>query len=70
VDRVSDEFLAGAGLALDEHSRVCRRNPLGLLKHDSQSRAVAYNLLESADPTVLINHLHQFVSQGLPTSES
>jgi hypothetical protein len=55
VDRVSDEFLASAGLALDEHSSVRRRNPLGLLKHDSQSRAVAYDLLESADPMVLIN---------------
>ncbi|HJY93250.1 MAG TPA: hypothetical protein VJ255_23390, partial [Candidatus Acidoferrum sp.] len=70
VDRVSDEFLASAGLALDEHSRVRRRNPFGLLKHDSQGRAVAYDLLESADPTVLIHHFHQFDSQGLPTSES
>jgi hypothetical protein len=31
VDRVGDEFLASAGLSLDEHSRVRRRNPLGLL---------------------------------------
>jgi hypothetical protein len=30
VNRVSDEFLASAGLSLDEHSRVHRRNPLGL----------------------------------------
>jgi hypothetical protein len=70
VDRVSDEFLASAGLALDEHSRVRRRNPLGLFKHDSQSRAVPYDLLESPHPTVMINHIHQFDSQGLSTSES
>jgi len=30
VNRVSDEFLASAGLSLDEHSRVHRRNPLSL----------------------------------------
>src|SRR5580765_6877033 len=30
VNRVSDEFLASAGLSLDEHSRVHRRNPLDL----------------------------------------
>src|SRR5580693_8000645 len=70
MDRVSDEFLASAGFSLDEHSGVRRRNPLGLLQHDSQSRAVAYDLLESADPTVLISHFHRFDSQGLPTSES
>jgi hypothetical protein len=31
VDRASDEFLASACFSLDEHSRVRRRNPLGLL---------------------------------------
>jgi hypothetical protein len=31
VDRASDEFLASACLSLDEHRRVRRRNPLGLL---------------------------------------
>jgi hypothetical protein len=31
MDRASDEFFASAGLSLDEHSRVRRRNPLGLL---------------------------------------
>src|SRR5229473_8570679 len=30
MDCMSDEFLASAGLSLDEHSRVRRRNPLGL----------------------------------------
>jgi len=30
VDRVSDEFLASASLALDENGSVRRRNPLGL----------------------------------------
>jgi hypothetical protein len=30
VDRVSDEFLASARLALDENGSVRRRNPLGL----------------------------------------
>ncbi len=31
MDCMSDEFLASAGLSLDEHSRVRRCNPLGLL---------------------------------------
>src|SRR6266852_1785218 len=31
MDRASDEFLASAGLSLDEHSGVRRRNQLGLL---------------------------------------
>jgi hypothetical protein len=31
MDRASDEFFASAGLSLDEHSGVRRRNPLGLL---------------------------------------
>jgi hypothetical protein len=58
VDRVSDEFFASAGLSLDEHSRVRRRNSFGLLQNDSQGGAVAYDLLESANPTVLISHCH------------
>jgi hypothetical protein len=31
MNGVSDEFLAGAGLSLNEHSGARRRNPLGLL---------------------------------------
>jgi hypothetical protein len=70
VNRVSDEFLASAGFSLDQNSRVHRCDPFGLFQNGCQSRAVPDDLLESADPTCLINHLHQFDSQGLPTSES
>jgi hypothetical protein len=58
VDRMRDEFLASAGLSLNENSRIRRRNPLGLLQHNSQSRAIAYDLLEPADPTILICRCH------------
>jgi hypothetical protein len=58
VDRMRDEFLASAGLSLNENGRIRRRNPLGLLQHNSQSRAIAYDLLEPADPTILICRCH------------
>jgi hypothetical protein len=58
VDRVSDEFLAGASLSLNENRRVRRRHALGLIENDSKSRAVADDLLESAHPAVLICNCH------------
>jgi len=58
VNRMSDKFFPSAGLSLNENGRIRSRNPLGLLQHSSQSRAVAYDLLESADPTILICHYH------------
>jgi hypothetical protein len=58
VDHMRDEFLASAGLSLNENGRIRRRDPLGLLQHNSQSRAIAYDLLESADPTILIWRCH------------
>jgi hypothetical protein len=58
VNRVSDEFLASAGFSLDQNSRVHRRYPFGLFQNGSQGRAVADDLLESANPTFLICHYH------------
>jgi hypothetical protein len=58
VNRVSDEFLAGASLSLNENGRVRRRDSLGLIENDSKSRAVADDLLESAHPAVLICNGH------------
>jgi hypothetical protein len=58
VNRVSDEFLASSGFSLDQNSRVHRRNPFGLFQNGSQGRAVADDLLESANPTFLICHYH------------
>jgi hypothetical protein len=43
---------------LDQNSRVHRRNSLGLLQNGSQGRTVANDLLESADPAILICHYH------------
>jgi hypothetical protein len=62
--RVSDEFLTSPGFSLNEYCGIHGRNTLRLLQDDFQSRAIAYDLLESAGPTVLINHFHQFNSQS------
>jgi hypothetical protein len=58
VDSVSDEFLASASFPMDEHSRVHRRNPFGLLQNGCQSRAVADDLLESSDSAFWICSYH------------
>jgi hypothetical protein len=58
VNCVSDEFLAGARLSLNENCRVRRRNSLDLIENSSKSRAVADDLLESADPAILFCDYH------------
>src|SRR5258708_88382 len=47
VNRASDQFLAGTGFSLDKNGGVHRRDPLDLFEHRLQSRAIAYELLES-----------------------
>src|ERR1700675_1187932 len=46
VDRMRDELLAGAGFAVDQHSRTSGRDPFDLFKHRFQRRAIADDLLE------------------------
>ena len=46
VDRAGDQLLAGAGLALDQHRRVGRRDDLDLLQHLPERRALADDLVE------------------------
>jgi len=59
MDRVSDEFFTGPGFPLDEYCGIGRRDTLRLLQNDSQSCAIAYDLLESARPTILISDCHR-----------
>jgi hypothetical protein len=59
MNRVSDEFLASPGFSLDEYRGIHGRNTLGLLQDEFQSCAIAYDLLESAGPTVLICDCHR-----------
>ena len=51
VDRLGDQFLAGAGLALDQHAGVGRGDALEPLDHVAHLRAVADDALE-AEPLV------------------
>ena len=48
VNRVCDQFLAGACFSLDKNRGISRRDPFNLFEHRFQSRTVAYDLLESA----------------------
>jgi len=66
MDCVSDELLPGPGLSLNEYGGIRRSNTLRLFQNDSQRRTVAYDLLESAGPTILISHCHRFDSQSPP----
>ena len=59
MDRVSDEFFTGPGFPLDEYCGIGRRDTLRLLQNGSQSCAIAYDLLESARPTILISDCHR-----------
>src|ERR1700693_3889823 len=54
VDGVCDEFLAGAGFTLDQHSRTGGRDSFDLFKHRFQRRTIADDLLESARVRILI----------------
>ena len=47
VDRLGDQLLAGAGLALDQHGGVGRRDPLQPVDHVVHLRAVADDPLEA-----------------------
>src|SRR5258708_25050112 len=47
VNRMRNQFLAGASFALDNDGRVRGRDALDLLKHRFQRRTVANDLLES-----------------------
>ena len=47
VDRLGDQFLAGAGLALDQHAGVGRRDPLQPVDDVVHLRAVADDALEA-----------------------
>jgi hypothetical protein len=40
MDGLRNEFFSGTGFALDEHSRVCGRNLLNLIKHRFESSAI------------------------------
>ena len=51
VDRLGDQFLAGAGLALDQHAGVGRGDALQPLDHVAHLGAVADHALE-AEPLV------------------
>src|SRR5208282_4940908 len=55
VDRVCDEFLAGAGFSLDQHGRTGGCDAFNSFEHCFQSRTVAYDLLESALVKILIS---------------
>ena len=48
VNRVGDQLLAGAGFSLDKNGGIRRRNLFDLFEHGFESRAVAYQLFESA----------------------
>ncbi len=41
------QFLAGAGLALDEHGRIGGRHGFNLLEHLAQARALAHDVFEA-----------------------
>jgi hypothetical protein len=55
VNRASDEFLTGTGFSLNQNSGIGGRNLFDLLEHRFQSRAPAYDLLESTRITVLVS---------------
>src|ERR1700752_2404186 len=48
MNRVRDQFLAGAGFSLYKNGGIRGRNPFDLFKHRFQGRTIAYHLLESA----------------------
>jgi hypothetical protein len=54
VNRARDQLLAGACFSLDKNSGIRWRHPFNLFEHGFQSRAVAYDLLESALIPVLV----------------
>jgi hypothetical protein len=64
VDCVSDEFFPCSGFSLNEYCGIPSCNALRLFQNNSQSWTIANDLLESAGPTVLINHFHQFNRQS------
>src|SRR5882757_6210871 len=49
-----DELLAGAGFAVNQHSRTGGRDSFDLFKHRFQRRTIADDLLESARVRILI----------------
>src|SRR5262245_25099500 len=57
VNGSGDQLFAGAGLSLDQHSGIRRRNAFDLLKDGLQRRAGADNLLESALRAILVTGL-------------
>ena len=58
VQRTRDQFLAGAGLAEDEHRRVGRRHRLDLMEDALQRRRVADDLLEVVLGPDLVLEVH------------
>src|ERR1700722_3496196 len=60
MDRVSDEFLSSASLSQNENGGVSRGDARGLIEDHSESCAVADDLLEPADPSILICNCHLF----------
>src|SRR5262245_10075434 len=55
MDGASHQFLAGAGLAEDEHGRVRRCNRLDLPEHVMQRRALTHDVLEVVRRRYLLN---------------
>jgi hypothetical protein len=55
VNRAGDQLFTGPCFALDENRGIGRGNLLDLFEHRFESSAVAYDLLESARYSVLID---------------
>jgi hypothetical protein len=54
VNCARDQLLAGACLSLDKNGGIRRRHAFDLFKHRFQSRALAYDLFESAPIMYLV----------------
>src|SRR5579863_513894 len=59
MNRVRDQFLAGAGFSLYKNGGIRGRNPFDLFEHRFQGRTIAYHLFESA-----------LIRRSISTSES
>src|SRR5215467_4712383 len=74
VNGVRDQLFASSGFAQDQHSGISRRDAFHFREHVFQSRAAAYDLVESAISILLVtrpkperfhNYLHSFASRDL-----
>jgi hypothetical protein len=57
VNRLRDQFLAGACLSFDKNGGICRGHALDLFKYRLQGGALAYDLLKSASTMYLVTEL-------------